>query len=194
MGRYRTYRTESALRRGVEGYFAGISRVERVTEEVNTGRLDKYGHFVKELREAKNEAGEPVLERKYYVPPTVGGLCAHLGISRETWSRYCDREENPQFAEITQWAREMLLEWREKELLRRGGKHIRGLLFDLQANYGLSEKRTVELGPQAARAVTEGRALTLEEREALLREIAEEFGGHSPNAGGEAPYGEGPES
>lgn len=142
MGRYRKYRSDKALREMVEGYFASISREKIVCEEYNTGQKDSWGHFILEWRPVTNEQGVYMREREYIIPPTVGGLCDYLKVSRDTWARYCNREENPQFAETCEWAREQLLAWREKELLRRPGKQLRGLLFDLQANYGMSEKQT----------------------------------------------------
>lgn len=185
MGRYRKYKSDKELRRMVEAYFASISREKLVMEMYNTGTRDSWGHFIFEWRPVNTDEGTPMRERQFYVPPTVGGLCAFLNISRDTWERYCDREANPQFTETTEWAREQLLAWREKELLLRGGKQIRGLLFDLQANYGLSEKRTVELGPKAAQAVAQRANIPLSERENLLKEIAAEFGGADGAEAGE---------
>lgn len=150
MGRYRKYKSDRALREMVEGYFASISREKLVMEAYNTGQKDGWGHFVLEWRPVTNEQGVYMRELEYVIPPTVGGLCDYLGVSRDTWSRYCDREENPQFAETTEWAREQLLAWREKELLRRPGKQLRGLLFDLQANYGMGGK--AEAAPRSASA------------------------------------------
>ena len=140
MGRYKKYRSDKALREAVEGYFASISRVRQVMEERRTGKLDRYGHFAVEWVPVLDGRGQPMTEREFVLPPTVGGLCAHLGISRETWAQYCDRKRNPQFADTTEWAREQLLSWRKKELMTRSGKDVRGLLFDLQANYGIGGK------------------------------------------------------
>lgn len=173
MGRYKKYSTDKALREAAERYFAGISRTVDVMEERRTGEKDKWGHFVKEWIQVKNDLGEPIRVREYAVPPSVGGLCASLEISRETWSRYCDGEENPKFAETTAWVREQMREYLESQLLTRSGKDLKGIIFSLQNNYGMSEKRTVELGPQAAKAVA-GEP-SMEEREALLRQLLEEM-------------------
>lgn len=162
MGRYRKYRSDRALRGMVEGYFKSISREKIVQEACNTGQKDARGHFITEWRPVTNNQGVTMREREYLIPPTVGGLCAYLNISRDTWARYCDRTENPQFAETTEWAREQLLAWREKELLRRSGKHIRGLLFDLRANYGVSEE-----------AAARPRALGVQEDDPITRSLKE---------------------
>lgn len=162
MGRYRKYKSDRALRKMVEGYFDSISREKVVCEAYNTGQKDRYGHFVLEWRPVTNQQGGTMREREYLIPPTVGGLCAYLNISRDTWARYCDREENPQFAETCGWAKEQLLAWREAELLRRSGKHIRGLLFDLRANYGVSEE-----------AAARPRALTAQEDDPITKSLKE---------------------
>lgn len=173
MGRYRKYKSDKALREMVEMYFDHISRDVLIREEYNTGKKDPWGHWIYEMRAVTDDKGNIMHEREFVIPPTVGGLCAFLQISRDTWARYCDHAENPQFAETTEWAREQLLAWREMQLLRRGGKQLRGLIFDLQANYGLSEKTTVELGPRAAKAVAAGRGMAAEERQELIRALAE---------------------
>ena len=49
---------------------------------------------------------------------------------------------------------------------------MRGIIFDLQNNYGMTERRELELGPQAAKAISG--AVTTEEREELLRLLKEE--------------------
>ncbi len=140
MGRTKKYGTGQALRRAVEGYFASISRVKPVMEACNTGEKDQWGHFILEWRPVKNARGEDMTDIEFVIPPTVGGLCRYLGISRDTWSQYCSRERNPQFSETTEWAREQLLAWREKELMTRPGKDLTGVMFDLRMNYGMSER------------------------------------------------------
>ena len=168
MSRYKKYRSDKALREAVEGYFASISRVRQVMEERRTGELDRFGHFVVEWVPVLDGRGEVMTEREFVLPPTVGGLCAHLGISRETWAQYCGL---PQFEETAVWARETLRLYLEQQLLTREGKNLQGVLFSLQNNYGMSEKKTVEFGPQAARAVAQAGSGS---REALLRQIMEE--------------------
>ena len=169
MGRPKRYSSDRALRRAVEDYFNSISRVREVMEERRSGERDKYGHFVVEWVPVKNGKGEVMTEREYILPPTTGGLCEHLGISRETWSQYCG---DKQFASTTTWAREQLKLYLERQLLTREGKNLQGVIFSLQNNYGMSEKRTVELGSKAAKAVAK---VGTTEREALLRKIAEEL-------------------
>lgn len=176
VGRWKKYTSAKQLRTEVEGYFKSISKVQVVKELVNTGKKDDWGHFIYELQPVTTDNGSPVLERIFHIPPTRGDLCTYLGISRETWTRYCDREENPQFADITEWAEDQLRNWRDKELLRRSGKNIKGLIHDMAINYGASEKQVIELRDKRppGRDVNQ---LPLSERKAMLEEIAREYGG-----------------
>lgn len=174
MGRYKIYRSTRELTAAVEGYFRSISRTETVMEPVGTGELDKYGHEIMGLQPVLNDDGEEIRQRVFHIPPTRGGMCAYLGISNNTWLRYCDREENPKFAEITEWAEDQLLNWRTGQLLVRSGKHIRGLELEMDMNFGRRSTQTVEI-----RSVTRGNAeeLPKDEREALLSEIVSRFRG-----------------
>lgn len=173
LGRPRKY-TERTLRKAVEAYFRGITRTITIREQVNTGEKDGWGHWVYELRDVCNDAGEPVRVRQFVVPPTVGGLCEALGIHRSTWADYCDGEKYPEFRELTAWAREVIQHYLESELLGRDGKNLKGVIFSLQNNFGYSEKREVELGTRAARAAAAA-AVPMEEKRAMLEELAREF-------------------
>ncbi len=94
--------------------------------------------------------------REFVVPPTVGGLCRHLGIHRSTWADYCDPEKHPELQEVTAYARETMEAFLEDALLTRSGKELKGVIFSLQNNYGYTERKEVELGPRARKAVTAG--------------------------------------
>ena len=141
MGRPRRY-TPAAMHRALEEYFGSISREITVTEEIYTGERDEKGHLIPVLVPVKNRAGEEMKRIEYVIPPTVGGICEHLGIDRSTWENYCQRKE---FFRTTTHARERLRAYLESELLTREGKNVRGIIFNLQANYGMSERREIEL-------------------------------------------------
>ena len=172
-GRPRKY-TPRTLRKAVEAYFRYHSRTVTLREQANTGQKDGWGHWVFELRDVTNDAGDPVKVREFVVPPTVGGLCRHLGIHRSTWADYCDPEKHPELQEVTAYARETMEAFLEDALLTRSGKELKGVIFSLQNNYGYTERKEVELGPKARKAVTAA-TIPMEEREALLREMVQEF-------------------
>ena len=155
MGRWKIYKTAKSLERGVESYFRKISRTETVTEPIGTGRLDRYGHEIMEWRPVLNDDREEIRRLVYHVPPTRGDLCTHLGISRDTWRRYCDPAENPKFAEITQWAEDQLINWRDGQLHIRDDKHIKGLIHDMAINYGAAERKSVDVNMAGGQDLSE---------------------------------------
>lgn len=178
MGRPKKY-NPLRLRRAVDAYFTSISRTVTAKEPVDTGRRDDKGHVVYDYIDICNDNGEPIRHIEYVFPPTVGGLCQFLGIHRSTWADYCEQEE---FSDTTTRARGRMRAYLEEQLLTR--KDVRGVIFDLMNNYGLSDKRQMELGPRAGRALTAA-SVPLSEREDMLRELMEEL-----RAGDDAGAGE----
>ena len=170
-GRETKYRTGKALQVQVDRYFKSISRTITVTEQVPTGELDEKGHKLYEAQPVMNDLGEMMTRTEYILPPTVSGLCIFLGIHRSTWNRYCDPELHPEFCDTTTRARGYMRAYLEEQLLTR--KDVRGIIFDLQNNYGYAEKREVELGERASVAVSAA-GLPADEREELMRILREE--------------------
>ncbi len=178
-GRPRKY-NKKTLEAATRRYFASITRIVTVTELVETGERDSHGHKIYEKRAIINSLGEEARVEEYIVPPTVGGLCRFLGIHRSTWAEYCDREEHPEFSDTTTYAQGRMRGYLEQQLLTR--KDVKGVIFDLQNNYGYSEKRQVELGDRAAKAVSAG-SMSMSEKKAVLEQIAREFGGGGDSDG-----------
>lgn len=143
---------------------------------VPTGNVDRYGHPEMEPRVILNDDGEEIKYREYVVPPTTAGLCRYLGISHQTWAEYSDKSKHPEYADSTTRARERMREYNENELLTRAGKDVRGIIFNLQNNFGYSEKREVELGEHATKAVTTAN-MSSEEKWQLLQSLMEQTDG-----------------
>lgn len=137
--------TPRSLKKAVERYFASITRIVPLTEPYDTGEKDKMGHAIYAQRPVTNTLGEQVEITEYLVPPSVGGLCEHLGIHRATWANYCDREKNPEMFDTTTQAQGRMRAWNEQQLLTRSGKDIKGIIFNLENNYGYREKQSVEI-------------------------------------------------
>lgn len=173
MGRPRKY-TKKSLKEALEEYFRSISRTVTLTERVASGKKDEYGHEIYETKPVLNDDGKPIKARQFEIPPTVGGICEYLGIHRSTWADYCDKDSHPEFQEITSWAKETIHAYLETALLGRSGKDLKGVIFTLQNNYGYTEKREVEMGPGAQKAVAAAN-MTTAEREKLLKELAQEI-------------------
>lgn len=163
-------------------YFKSITRRAVVKEMVPTGEQDSRGRDICESRPVINSLGKEVEFTEYVLPPSVAELCEALGIHRSTWANYCNRQLHPEFADITGEVRERIKAWNERELLTRPGKDLRGIIFNLQANYGYGgEKREMELGPDARKAV--GGGMSMREKYTLLKALAEEWDDEPPAEG-----------
>lgn len=146
MGAPKKYKTGRAFRKAVESYFDGITREKNVTERVPTGQLDQYGHAVYENREVTNRRGEPVTVIEFLVPPSWSDLAECLGMHRSTLTAYLDAEEYPEFSDTARWARGRIRAYLERESLTRDGKNLKGVLFNLENNYGYKERLEVQGG------------------------------------------------
>lgn len=142
MGRRKEY-TADSLRRAVEKYFKSITRKVTVMEKYDTGSKDKSGHIIYGERPVKNCLGKEVVVTEYLVPPSVAGISEFLGIHRSTWDNYCDREKYPEFFDTTTYARGRMQGWREEQLVTR--KDVKGIVFDLENNYGYRERKSFEV-------------------------------------------------
>lgn len=171
MGRKQKY-SRKTLEQAVERYFLSITRTVPVTEKVDTGKRDGKGHVIYESQPVRNNLGEEATVTEYIVPPTIEGLCAALGIHRSTWAEYCDPELHPEFTDTTTRARGRMRAWNEEQLLIR--KDVKGIIFNLQNNYGYAERRQVELGERAGRVMAAA-TMPMGERKELLEQIAREF-------------------
>lgn len=165
--------TAAKLRKEVERYFDSISRTITVKEKQDSGERDKDGHVVWEFVDIINNLGEPLKRREFIIPPTVGGLCEFLGIHRSTWSDYCNPELHPEFSDTTTRARGSMRAYLEQELLTR--KDVKGVIFDLQNNYGYTEKKEIEIG-DAAKRMLALQSMTVEEKEDLIMEVIRDLG------------------
>ncbi len=138
-GRPKEY-TRETLQRAVNRYFRSITRAVKLTEPVDTGKKDAYGHAIIEQKPITNRLGKQVEIIQYVVPPSKGDLATALGIHRSTWDNYHDVEKYPEFADIVAEADGMIQTWNERELLTRDGKNVKGIIFNLENNYGYRER------------------------------------------------------
>lgn len=129
-GHPRVYSTAKELAKAVDGYFASISRTQELRNALGEPVL--------------NDAGKPVEEIHWIRPPQESALALHLGITSRTWTNYCDHEKNPDFADITDWAKQICRAYLEEQLITRE-KNVQGLIFNLQVNYGVSPQQRVEV-------------------------------------------------
>jgi len=144
LARPKKYNTAMALERAVEAYFASITRLKTVTEKLPDG-VDAHGHTAYKEVPVLNMHGEQLQVTEYLVPPTVHDLCDYLKIDLGTWENYCDSEKYPEFFRTTTRARGRMRAWNEHELLTRGGNDLKGIIFNLENNYGYRERAQVEM-------------------------------------------------
>lgn len=172
MAKPREY-TPEKLERAVNKYFLSITRRVVRKEMVPTGERDSKGNMIYEQRPIINCLGKETEITEYILPPSVSDLCQALGIHRSTWAEYCDHQMHPEFTDLTEQTRERMRAWNERELLTRPGKDIKGVIFNLQANYGYSgEKHEMELGPGARKAMC---GTPVSERSAMLKDLLDEL-------------------
>lgn len=141
--------TKQALESAVRDYFARITREVVIQERVPTGEKDAWGHDVYEWRDVENSLGEKAKRTEYLVPPTLGGLCIHLGIANSTWSRW---REQKKYKEIIEFVDDRMIAWRKEQVLIR--KDVKGLIWDLEVNHGCG-KQEKEKNPEVS-VVIEG--------------------------------------
>ena len=149
MARPRKY-TPQALRRAVSRYFRSITRTQTVTEPVATGVKDGDGHMIYEQRPVLNDLGEEITYKRYLLPPSITDLCLFLGIHPSTWSEWSKHDTHPEYEDATEYARQTILAWNKRELLTREGKDVRGIIFNLTANFGMREGHEIEVGRETA--------------------------------------------
>lgn len=143
MGAPKKYEDPKALARAIDRYFRSITREKALTEPVATDKKDKDGHVIYEQKAIVNGLGKEMTVMEYIVPPSVYDLCQFLGISESTWNNYCDKEKHPEFLGPTTQARGRMRAWNERELLTRSGKDLKGIIFNLENNYGYKERLDV---------------------------------------------------
>ena len=120
------------LYRGIDDYFRSISRMVTVTEMIDSGEVDRYGHPVLQPVVVKNQLGQEIKRLEYLIPPTIGGLCDYLGISASTWSSYSG---DKRYAESVKRARGAVYAYLQAETLTRPDKALGGILFNIENNF-----------------------------------------------------------
>lgn len=142
MGAPKKY-TARTLKKAVDEYFKSITREVVMTENKPTGKKDKMGHMIYEAVNIVNRLGKEMVITEYLVPPTVGGLSDYLGIHRDTWNDYCNHEKHPEFSDTTTYAQGRIHAYLEREMLTRQGKDLKGVLFNLENNFGYKERHEI---------------------------------------------------
>lgn len=133
MGRWIKYRTAKDFEAAVESYFRGIS----YKREIRYPDVWVNGAWVKG-DPIFGLDGEPLIVDEYVYPPSMCDLENYLGISRETMSNYRERRG---YADAIEDAERRIKAYKLRMLDDPANKNSRGLIFDLENNHGMRERR-----------------------------------------------------
>ena len=145
-GRPKKY-SPAAFRRGVNRYFASISREKILTEKVFTGYTED-GKEIYEKRTIENALGEEARITEYLVKPSVAGLCGFLGMHRDTFNAYSHDDE---YKDICDAAKNEIESYLCTQL--GSGKGDSGIIFNLTHNFGWKNRVEVDAGAETRKAL-----------------------------------------
>ena len=176
-GREKKY-SAGALEKACEAYFDSISYEEPVmksvpaTDENGVMLKDDKGHTAYKQIAVKTKDGKEAVQTVWIEPPSIISLCLFLGIHRSTFLRYGemdgDDKESERFRNTVTRARGRVEAYNISRLEDKSA--ARGAIFNLQNNFGWSEKQEVEFGDKTREAVTYGAGMTMKEKIQWLKE------------------------
>lgn len=180
-GRPKKY-TAASFQRACEAYFDSISyqkpvmRGEMEFDADGYPVLDDFGHPKIKYKPVITTSGKEATETVWTEPPSLTGLCLYLGIDRATFSRYGTHddekpEESERFCNTVTRARGRVEAYLESRLEDKSAS--RGAIFNLQQNFGWKEKKEIDLGAGAQKAMAAA-SMSMDEKLALLKEIGAE--------------------
>lgn len=180
-GRPKKY-TAASFQRACEEYFDSICyekpKMSKVPVWDDNGYpvLDDFGHQMYRFEQVVTRNGDQAMETIWTEPPSLTGLCLYLGIDRATFARYGsydpeNPEESEKFCNTVSRARGRVEAYLESRLEDKSA--ARGAIFNLQNNFGWKEKKEMELGAGAQKAMAAA-TMTMDEKLALLKEIGAE--------------------
>ena len=142
MPQKRKYETPAALAEEIEKYFESISAEEDVVRTVFDGTDSGKQKYRTEV--VLNRQGEPMRRIIWYTPPTIGGLCLYLGISRKTFSAYAARKGA--YADAVAHARSVVMAYLEEKISDPDIKNVKGVSLAMETLLSVleDEKRRVE--------------------------------------------------
>ena len=174
IGRPKKYSSAKTLREAVDAYIASISYETPAVVSTATGEVTEEGKILytaRLLKEGRDGTGPCLSVTNWLEPPSTAALCLYLGVSRSTWANYAKDEKLGAVVDYWETRYEAYL---VGQLER--GKHISGVIFNLQHNFGWKERREVGMDAPTRQAMA-GAGMTMAEKLALLEQAAADFGG-----------------
>lgn len=153
-------------------------RPRKYTAKAFGEAVEKYFRSISRRVQAKDEQGEPILDMdgqpiwltQYIKPPDISALCVYLHIDEKTWNNYSHRKDTEA---ICARAKLKCKAWNQEQLVMR--EKVQGIIFNLQANYGLKQRQEVGLDEQTRKDLKSAKSMTLEEKLAMIAEAAHTF-------------------
>ncbi len=161
MGRFKKYKTAQDFEDAVKEYFHGITYIR----DVRYPDVWANGEWVKG-EPILGLDGEPLRTTEYVYPPSMCDLESYLEISRETMSNY---REKTGYKDVIEYAEKRIKAYKLRLLDDPANKNSRGLIFDLENNHGMRERRE-DTVRQTTADISD--ALTPEEKLEALRKLA----------------------
>jgi hypothetical protein len=154
--------TPEELQAKIDDYFTSISYLTQAMRKRIGGYSNGKGKAMYFMQEAYDEQNRPVMELQWSRPPTLSGLCLHVGITRQEFQAY---QAKPEYERVCLMARLRIEAYLEEELCAR--EKVGGLIKDLEKRHGW-------LTPDDDSKPKE-QTMSMQERIAFLREQALEI-------------------
>lgn len=166
MGRWKKYKSVAEFSDAVESYFSGITYTESARKP-DTWVSGKYVPG----DEIIGDNGKPIEIKRYAVPPSITELQCYLGISRQTWSMYAQREG---YKDVIELARMRVEAYLSQQLVLMG-RDCKGIIFSLENNFGYADREKTKNEAESERG-RESDTMTALEKMELLKGIAKASG------------------
>ena len=131
------YAKAADLADAIDAYFDSISAIEDVQRVVFCG-TDENGKKIYTTATVYMRSGEPMQRTVWYTPPTVGGLCLHLGITRKTLGEYARR--GGAFALAVERARSVIAAYLEEKISDPDIRNVKGVQLALESLLAVLEE------------------------------------------------------
>ena len=131
------YKKAADFEAKVNEYFGNISAEEPVMRTDFKG-TDADGKKIYRVSPVLMKNGEPMQKTVWYTPPTIGGLCLFLGISRKTFGEYALR--GGKYAEAVEDARMKVCAYLEEKISDPEIRNVKGVQLALESLLAVLEE------------------------------------------------------
>lgn len=124
------YKKAADFEAGINEYFENISAEEPVMRTIFDG-TDEDGKKIYRVEPVLKPSGAPLTRTVWYTPPTIGGLCLYLGISRKTLGEYAAR--GGAYGAAVSDARSIVAAYLEEKISDPDIRNVKGVQLALQS-------------------------------------------------------------